>query len=163
MIDGASARRRIDQLANALINGPWDVDNEGSGTPDSVWIPVGLPLVTSRDGTLLRPMIATKIHDLSSRLNVNAIANIALQVSTQAGAVGNARWAASRAAITANARNVFRGIGTGPADITLPGTSNSGLITNNVIRDELAGLLNLRYRHGLRPVSYTHLTLPTKA
>ena len=151
LIDGASARRRIDQLANALINGPWDVDNEGSGTPDSVWIPVGLPLVTSRDGTLLRPMIATKIHDLSSRLNVNAIANIALQVSTQAGAVGNARWAASRAAITANARNVFRGIGTGPADITLPGTSNSGLITNNVIRDELAGLLNLRYRHGLRP------------
>ncbi len=52
------------------INGPWDVDNDGDGVTDSVWIDVGMPEVTF-DGTRCQPLVAMMIVDLDSRANVN--------------------------------------------------------------------------------------------
>ncbi|MBO7678732.1 MAG: hypothetical protein J6S75_03600, partial [Thermoguttaceae bacterium] len=32
-------------------DGPWDVDNDGDGTKESIWIPSGLPIRSASDGT----------------------------------------------------------------------------------------------------------------
>ncbi|WP_182865786.1 hypothetical protein [Stieleria mannarensis] len=62
---------QIEDLAKWLINGPWDVDNDGDGLPDSVWVDLGLPTVTAPDGLVLKPMIAPLIEDWDGRINVN--------------------------------------------------------------------------------------------
>ena len=61
---------QIEQLARWLINGPWDVDNDGDGLPDSVWVDFNLPVVAGPDGKLLKPMLAPLIEDMDGRINV---------------------------------------------------------------------------------------------
>lgn len=110
-----SSRARLDQLARALIEGPWDVDNDSDGTPDSVWVDMGLPDFTSQEGKLLRPLIASMIVDLSGRLNVNAHGNYAT-TGFAAGATGiGSDWAGNPATPFH-----FRGKGAGPAEISFP-------------------------------------------
>jgi hypothetical protein len=57
------------------VTGPWDVDNDGDGIPDSVWIDLGFPTQTARDGRMYRPLFAILCVDLDGRLNVNAHGN----------------------------------------------------------------------------------------
>ena len=38
--------------------GQWDVDNDGDGVMDSVWVDVGLPVRTMRDGRQYKPLAA---------------------------------------------------------------------------------------------------------
>ncbi|SMP76783.1 hypothetical protein SAMN06265222_1223 [Neorhodopirellula lusitana] len=120
-MDGSTpnvARARLNQLASALIEGPWDVDNDFDGIADSVWIDLGLPFVTSPEGKLLKPMIAPMIRDLSGRLNVNAHGNYAL-INQGVGVNQTvADWAGGGASQFA-----FRGLGYGPAEINIPGTA----------------------------------------
>lgn len=52
--------------------GPWDVDNDNDGVPDSVWVDLGDPVAQAEDGTLYKPMYAFLIVDMDSKLNVNA-------------------------------------------------------------------------------------------
>lgn len=52
--------------------GPWDVDNDGDGTPDSVWVDLGLPMQMGPDGRLVQPLAAVLCLDMDGRLNVNA-------------------------------------------------------------------------------------------
>ncbi len=52
--------------------GPWDVDNDNDGIPDSVWVDLGDPVQEAEDGTRYKPLYAFLIVDLDSRLNVNA-------------------------------------------------------------------------------------------
>ena len=54
------------------IVGPWDVDNDNDGVPDSIFVDLGDPVQQAEDGTLYKPLYAIKIIDLDSRLNVNA-------------------------------------------------------------------------------------------
>jgi hypothetical protein len=61
---------------NAAI-GPWDVDNDGDGLPDSVWVDVGLPVQTAPDGRRYKPLAAILCLDMDGRLNVNAHGSIA--------------------------------------------------------------------------------------
>ncbi len=51
---------------------PLDVDNLGTGVPDSVWIDPGWPAMTSPDGRTYKIMVAALILDLDGRFNVNA-------------------------------------------------------------------------------------------
>ena len=53
----------------------WDVDNDGDGVADSVWIDVGLAVQTAVDGTTYKPLVAYMCLDLDGRLNVNAHGN----------------------------------------------------------------------------------------
>lgn len=53
------------------IIGPWDVDNDGDGIADSVWIDPGMPTVFAPDGRRLRPMAAILTEDLDGRVNLN--------------------------------------------------------------------------------------------
>lgn len=57
------------------VNGPWDVDNDGDGIADSIWIDLGLPTQTAPDGRRYKPLFAILCVDLDGRLNVNAHGN----------------------------------------------------------------------------------------
>lgn len=146
------ARLRFDQLAKALIGSvdnwnPWDVDNDKDGILDSIWIDLNLPLITSQEGKLLKPLVAVQIEDLSARLNVNAHSNYELNhADTSGGTIGRSTWANTRENINnaSNDRRYFRGVGFGPAEITIPPpvTASTAIVNN------LQGLRTERYRPG---------------
>ena len=52
--------------------GPWDVDNDNDGVPDSIWVDLGDPVQQAEDGTRYKALYSYLIVDLDSRLNVNA-------------------------------------------------------------------------------------------
>ncbi len=137
-----SNNTQLDQLSQALIVGPWDVDNDSNGENDSVWIDLDLPLITSPEGKLLKPLIATMIEDLGGRLNINAHHNVELTPSSTVttGVAGlasdQALWAGTRVDIgnAVNQRNVFRGLGYGPAEIALPTQALSNMVNSRYLR-----------------------------
>lgn len=53
------------------LHGPWDVDNDGDGIADSVWIDVGMSPVTLGSAQV-QPLVAVMILDLDGRVNLNA-------------------------------------------------------------------------------------------
>lgn len=55
-----------------LVNGPWDVDNDGDGITDSIWIDLGFPIATGPDGQAYKPLVAFLVKDLDGLLNINA-------------------------------------------------------------------------------------------
>ena len=57
------------------VNGPWDVDNDGDGVADSIWVDLGSPVQTAADGTTYKPLYAIRVLDMDGRLNVNAHGN----------------------------------------------------------------------------------------
>jgi hypothetical protein len=57
------------------VNGPWDVDNDNDGAPDSVWVDLGMPVQTGPDGRMVKPLFAILCVDLDGRLNLNAHGN----------------------------------------------------------------------------------------
>ncbi|MDO4557918.1 MAG: hypothetical protein Q4C47_03025, partial [Planctomycetia bacterium] len=59
-------------VSTGLTVGPLDVDNDGDGVPDSVWVDMGLPEQVDADGNRVRPLVAVYCIDLDGRLNVNA-------------------------------------------------------------------------------------------
>ncbi|MGE3407765.1 MAG: hypothetical protein AB7I37_13185 [Pirellulales bacterium] len=59
-------------IIDAMRNRNWDVDNDGDGRPDSVWIDFGFPVQTAPDGRRYKPLIAPLVLDMDGRLNVNA-------------------------------------------------------------------------------------------
>ncbi len=119
--------------------GPWDVDNDNDGVPDSIWVDVGNPVQEAADGTQYKALVSYLIVDLDSRLNVNAhgladeIVPPALdQLSdkyTRAdfldvtrqlrGAPGNLAHDATNANAIRSSIRLPRGLGYGPAEISL--------------------------------------------
>ena len=55
--------------------GQWDVDNDGDGIADSVWVDLGFPVRAAADGRLYKPLFAILCVDLDGRLNLNAHGN----------------------------------------------------------------------------------------
>ncbi len=55
---------------------PLDVDNDGDGRPDSVWVDLGMPVRATSDGRLYKPLFAILCVDLDGRLNLNAQGNL---------------------------------------------------------------------------------------
>ncbi len=138
---------RLNQLLQALVSGEWDVDNDGDGTADSVWVDVGLPPFITREGKLIRPLVAPMIEDLGARLNLNAHSNV--QLNTLIGTAGlqsnqQAKWAAAVGSAQTPAINLFRGLGWGPAEITIPQLAN----VSGVNATSLQKAVNARYEYG---------------
>lgn len=52
--------------------GPWDVDNDNDGVPDSIWVDLGEPVQELGDGRMYKPLYAFLIEDMDGRLNLNA-------------------------------------------------------------------------------------------
>jgi hypothetical protein len=97
------------------MSGPWDVDNDRDGIPDSVWIDIGLPAKVSRDGRRYKPLVAVLCLDLDSRLDLNAHGNAAQLLSEYLDPItspGNVAGIANGEQISPP-----RGRGYGPAEI----------------------------------------------
>ncbi len=108
------------------ITGPWDVDADGDGVPDSVWVDLGFPVQTAPDGTSYKPLFAIRCLDLDGRLNVNAQGSSAQlepsygqPASNYFANAGGGMTAVNPATPTATAGTVGLGSGYGPADINL--------------------------------------------
>ncbi len=117
---------RLDQLVNTLAGddvNAYDVDNNFDGVTDSVWIDLDLPVFSSPEGKLLKPLVAPMIEDLSGRLNVNAHGNFALINQSTMLTSYNGQFATG----TATPFRLFNGRGFGPAEINFPGASAAQL------------------------------------
>jgi hypothetical protein len=103
--------------------GPWDVDNDNDGVPDSVWVDLGDPVQAAEDGTRYKPLYAFLIVDLDSRLNVNAHGLVDDIMPTNLdptnGAPGNLAHDLSTPGSTYSSNLLAQGTGYGPAEISL--------------------------------------------
>ena len=62
-----------------------EVDTDGDGINDSVWIDIGLPMQTDDQGRQFRPLVAYRVIDMDGRLNVNAHGSYADQQIREGG------------------------------------------------------------------------------
>jgi len=152
----SSNNNYLNQLLMALIgtNGDkWDVDNDLDGKPDSIWVDLGLPLLTTPTGKIIRPLIAPMIEDLGGRLNVNAHDNLAqaddLSIDANFATTGGGNAG----------RTQFRGSGWGPAEVRIPDFS----LQEN--KDRISKLIKRRYQYGIElgdKSAYPGITVETK-
>ncbi len=59
------------------VNASWDVDNDGDGVTDSVWVDLGFPVRFTAEGKAYKPLFAILCLDLDGRLNLNAHGSLA--------------------------------------------------------------------------------------
>jgi len=58
---------------------PFDVDNDGDGTADSVWVDLGYPPRQDSRGQLYKPMFAFMVIGLNGRIPLNTAGNLQLR------------------------------------------------------------------------------------
>lgn len=112
----------------------WDVDNDGDGIKDSIWIDPDLPIQTTEDGRTFRPLVAIHCIDMDGRLNLNAHGNYAhipglLPVPVPVPLASGATSAAFP-----------KGQGYGPPEVDL-----NALINNDAVNGPYHRLLRERY------------------
>ncbi|MGA2799142.1 MAG: hypothetical protein ABSE63_16305, partial [Thermoguttaceae bacterium] len=112
------------------VNGPWDVDNDGDGAADSIWVDLGLPVRATKDGKLYKPLFAILCMDMDGRLNLNAHGDLAQTLAgyyPPAGTPPDPTFPDNYFA-THTSLPTTRGRGFGPADINLYYSLYSGTI-----------------------------------
>jgi hypothetical protein len=67
----------------------YDVDNDGDGTTDSVWLDLGYPARTDERGQLYKPLFAFLVLGLNGRIPLNTAGNIAGANHSSASHLGN--------------------------------------------------------------------------
>lgn len=124
------------------VAGPWDVDANGDGIPDSVWIDAGLSPVSGPDGRLYKPLVAVHIVDMDGRININAVESLERTKARVTPSLANFRTTSGVIPVTGGTlpmgapdNNAF-GLGYGPADVS---TALSGVIAPNLLRSRYAG------------------------
>lgn len=66
----------VETLATRLGDSvQWDVDNDGDGVREGVWIPSGLPIRVDKNGTPYATMFSYTVLDLDGRVNINTAGN----------------------------------------------------------------------------------------
>ncbi|WP_145344013.1 hypothetical protein [Rosistilla ulvae] len=141
LINTDAQKTRLHSLVTALTQGPWDVDNDGDGIADSVWVDLNLPLITGEDGTLLRALVAPQIEDLSDRFNVNAHGSAA-QLADDYGRRSTYPLAGTPDAASPSLIDLPAGRGYGPAEIVpLLVHTNSDVQTSNAGTNDKYGTL----------------------
>ncbi|MGI9516624.1 MAG: hypothetical protein ACR2NP_06255, partial [Pirellulaceae bacterium] len=73
---GAQDFRAIGDPADTTVVGmptvnDLQVDNDGDGEPDSVWMDVGYPVQTDINGRRYKPLVAYMVVDMDNRFNIN--------------------------------------------------------------------------------------------
>ncbi|MBQ5368217.1 MAG: hypothetical protein IIU43_12155, partial [Thermoguttaceae bacterium] len=72
----AGADGSVETLATRLGDSvQWDVDNDGDGVREGVWIPSGLPIRVDKNGTPYATMFSYTVLDLDGRVNINTAGN----------------------------------------------------------------------------------------
>ena len=61
-----------DGFADLTLPASYDVDNDGDGIMDSIWMDIGLPVTRGPDGRLVKQLVAFMCLDMDGRANVNA-------------------------------------------------------------------------------------------
>ncbi len=143
--DANMLRGNDDDSATAGYQPPWDIDNDGDGYPDSVWIDIGLPTQTDASGRRYRPLVAILCVDLDSRLNVNAHGMLpdGMAATDATNTEQLARGVSTKAS--------YQGQGYGPAEITLRGFfstpaeyqslfTGAGSVSGRYGADQVAGI-----------------------
>lgn len=116
------------------LTGPWDVDNDGDGIPDSIWVDIGLPVRTAANGQLYKPLVAIMIQDLDGRFDLNSHGNLAQVFAGGSFAQGQQAYYAGGGGLSNP--NLRRGIGTGPAGIDFRHiVSNYGAVLTGRYKD----------------------------
>jgi len=77
--DGHSALSFPDLLPNANGRITYDVDNDGDGVTDSVWLDLGYPAKRDSTGQLFKPLFSFLVVGLNGRLPLNTAGNIQLR------------------------------------------------------------------------------------
>ena len=74
---GSNPAATVGNLFRFLTEGPWDVDNDGDGIADGIWLDIGLPLISTprNPGVYYKPLVSYYVIDLDGRINVNTIGN----------------------------------------------------------------------------------------
>ena len=73
---GAAGALTPEELATRLgDSAQWDVDNDGDGVREGIWIPSGLPIRVDKNGKAYATMYSYTILDLDGRVNVNTAGN----------------------------------------------------------------------------------------
>ena len=107
---------------NPYLMGPWDVDNDGDGEPDGIWMDVGLPIEEDSQGRLFKGLVSILCVDLDGRLNLNAQGSQghlnALEPNTDPNRIVRVVHPFSFAR-NGSRLTLHPGRGTGPADVTL--------------------------------------------
>ena len=145
-------------LSQALVNDPanpihatWDVDNDGDGITDSIWIDPGLPIRTAPSGRRYKQLVAILCKDLDGRLNLNAHGQLVQMDPATYGPAPPSIYTAFNTGtgkftllpvtgLFAGGNNPVlpRGLGVGPAEINLGaaffGTPQAGFEANQLIQ-----------------------------
>ena len=120
-----------------LANGPWDVDNDNDGIPDSIWVDAGLgTYVDPKTNKMYKKMVCYLVRDMDGRLNINVHGN---DVHTNSGF--NLGFSTNPGDLS------VRGSGYGPAEVMLDlglNFVNSGVNPDNILK----GTSTVPGRHG---------------
>ena len=118
------------QASGGNVMPPWDVDNDGDGRPDSVWIDLGYPVQSTADGRLYKPLFAILCIDLDGRLNVNTSGTAEATANTiptgafpYAGTTGTAGL------------QLPRGEGLGPSEIDVTAITSASNVAGYAVAD----------------------------
>jgi hypothetical protein len=124
--------------------GQWDVDNDGDGAADSVWVDLGMPVRTTTDGRTYKPLFAILCVDLDGRLNLNAHGN---EAHTDANYLANAISTITGGVpqFAGGGVPTARGQGFGPAEINLLQLLNNDPVIYRRLFTGIAGGLEGRY------------------
>ncbi|MCU0876709.1 MAG: hypothetical protein MUF06_02835, partial [Pirellulaceae bacterium] len=108
----------LNNLSN--LNGIWDVDNDGDGVADSVWVDPGLPVVTAPDGKRYKRLVAILVKDMDGRADLNAHGTLA-QVDNSSGSYVNRAETPLPVQFGLAPAGTFlpRGLGFGPAEVDM--------------------------------------------
>jgi len=144
LVNNAEVKSLVPSAMWPMWQPSWDVDNDGDGRPDSIWIDAGLPIQSTGSGVNYKPMVSVLCVDLDNRLNVNAHGTMARLDAQQR--VHTAKVA------TGTTSRTPAGLGYGPPEIRL-----DTLVQNNV--QQLTNLFLARHGDDGVPGSVNHDSL----
>jgi hypothetical protein len=166
-VTAAQLRMLVRALAGEDTNNDgkpdWDVDNNGDGVPDGVWIDAGIPLAQDENGRMIKPMVSFLVEDLSGRVNVNLAGNLAQAYGVIRSSAGGILYGITPPQVPADPKTTTytdlpAGFGYGPAEIDtrklFPNTGESGSLAL------LSRRLNQQYAGGINQVAAGHVVDP---
>lgn len=134
---------------NFLSSIQYDVDNDGDGITDSVWLDLGYPAMTAANGRKYKPLFAILCIDLDGRVNLNTAGssgNITTNQDIDLTVAPAPRVAGGQP--NAGVADVIQGEGYGEAEVQMGPHATIGSIPGLFTQVEVQSILNARYGDG---------------